>query len=206
MRNFRPRSTHIPNIIKVGHTVPEICSGQKTMDGGRRTSDGTRRTDIWITKSLPELSSGETKMRRGPFFFSFFVFFCFFCFHFSKLLNFVLGLPKWNFVLTGKKHFTPGKKSGKMTLPPQKNYPVMPLGPPPDPYMLWQIYIQALTKHLKTLLSFSWDDQYLPSKTSHTFLSYHKLMPWLSLSSNCINFNISPMTKNKYNPRFTERE
>ena len=30
------------------------------MDGGRQTADGTRRTDIWITKSLPELSSGET--------------------------------------------------------------------------------------------------------------------------------------------------
>ena len=55
MHNFRPRPTHIPNIIKVGHTDPEICSGQKTMDGGRRT-------DIWITKSLPELSSGETKI------------------------------------------------------------------------------------------------------------------------------------------------
>ena len=27
--------------------------------------DGRRRTDIWITKSLPELSSGETK--RGLF-------------------------------------------------------------------------------------------------------------------------------------------
>ena len=40
---------------KVGHTDPKICSGQKTMDGGRRT-------DIWITKSLPELSSGETKI------------------------------------------------------------------------------------------------------------------------------------------------
>ena len=62
MRNFRPRPTHIPNIIKVGHMDPEICSGQKTMDGGRRTADATRRTDIWITKSLPELSSGETKV------------------------------------------------------------------------------------------------------------------------------------------------
>ena len=40
--------------VKVGHTVAEICSGQKTMDGARRT-------DIWITKSLPELSSDETK-------------------------------------------------------------------------------------------------------------------------------------------------
>ena len=26
-----------------------------------KTMDGGRRTDIWITKSLPELSSGETK-------------------------------------------------------------------------------------------------------------------------------------------------
>ena len=32
-----------------------------TKNHGRRTADGTRRTDIWITKSLPELSSGETK-------------------------------------------------------------------------------------------------------------------------------------------------
>ena len=31
-----------------------------------------------------------------------------------------------NFLL-GKEHFTPGKKSGKMTLPPQKNFPVTPL-------------------------------------------------------------------------------
>ena len=38
----------------------------------------------------------------------------------------VLGVPKWEFS-TGKKHFTPGKKSGKMTLPPQKNIPVTPL-------------------------------------------------------------------------------
>ena len=65
MHNFRPSPTHILNIIKVGHTVPKICSGQKTMDGGRRTADGTRRTDIWITKSLPELSSGETKKNNN---------------------------------------------------------------------------------------------------------------------------------------------
>ena len=54
MLNFRPSPTHISNIITVGHMIPGICSGQKTIDGGRRT-------DIWITKSLPELSSGETK-------------------------------------------------------------------------------------------------------------------------------------------------
>ena len=57
MRNFRPRPTHIPNTVKVGHTVPEICSGQKKKT---RTADAARRTDM-ITKSLPELSSGETK-------------------------------------------------------------------------------------------------------------------------------------------------
>ena len=47
MPNFSPSPTHIPNIIKVGHTVPKKCSGQKNMDGGRRTDT--------------ELSSGETK-------------------------------------------------------------------------------------------------------------------------------------------------
>ena len=44
----------------------------------------------------------------------------------KKRWKFVLGLPEWEFS-TGKKHFTPGKKSGKMTLPPQKNMPVTPL-------------------------------------------------------------------------------
>ena len=43
----------------------------------------------------------SSKMRRGPFF----------------------------FLSNGKKHFTPGKKSGKMTLPPQKNVNIMPLYP-----------------------------------------------------------------------------
>ena len=33
----------------------------RTKNHGRRTADGGRRTDIWNTKSLPELSSGETK-------------------------------------------------------------------------------------------------------------------------------------------------
>ena len=55
-----------------------------------------------------------------------FFFFFFFAFHFWKRRKFVLGLPKWEFC-TGKKHFTPGKKSGKITLPPQKNMPVTPL-------------------------------------------------------------------------------
>ena len=33
----------------------------RTKNHGRQTADAARRTDIWITKSLPELSSGETK-------------------------------------------------------------------------------------------------------------------------------------------------
>ena len=50
-------------------------------------------------------------------FFCFCLFVCLLCFlfflfsfacHFSKILKFVLGLPKWEFS-TGKKHFTPGK-------------------------------------------------------------------------------------------------
>ena len=58
-----------------------------------------------------EMEVGKRQKKRwGPFFFFF---------HFWKRRKFVLGLPKWEFS-TGKKHFTPGKKSGKMTLPPQK--------------------------------------------------------------------------------------
>ena len=49
-----------------------------------------------------------------------------FAFHFSKPLKFVLGLPKWE-CSAGKKHFTLGKKSGKITLPPLKNIPLTPI-------------------------------------------------------------------------------
>ena len=47
-------------------------------------------------------------------------------FNFAKPLKFVLGLPKWEFY-TRKSHFTLGKKSGKMTSPPLKNIPLMPM-------------------------------------------------------------------------------
>ena len=60
----------------------------------------------------------QNEMRRRPIFF-------FFAFHFSKQLKFVLGLPKWK-ISTRKKHFKAGKKSGKMTLPPQKNFLLCP--------------------------------------------------------------------------------
>ena len=65
----------------------------------------------------------SSKMRWGE---ALFFFFFFFAFHFSKQLKFVLGVPKWKFS-TGKNAFHAGKKSGKMTLPPQKNFPVTPL-------------------------------------------------------------------------------
>ena len=50
----------------------------------------------------------------------------FFSFYFSNPLKFVLGLTKWKFS-TGKKHFTPAKKSGKITLPLRKKIPGTPL-------------------------------------------------------------------------------
>ena len=54
---------------------------------------------------------------------TFFFFFFFFAFHFSKRLKFVLGPPKWKFS-TGKKHFTPIRKSD---FTPSENFPVTPL-------------------------------------------------------------------------------
>ena len=44
-----------------------------------------------------------------------------FFFFFPKPLIFVLGLPKWEFS-TGKKYFTSGKKSWKITSPPLKKF------------------------------------------------------------------------------------
>ena len=79
------------------------------------------------------------------FFFFFFVFFCFcFCFFVFVLFCFSLLGKQWNFFgctkngnfhrekakLTPgivKSDFTRGKKSGKVTLSPQKNFPVTPL-------------------------------------------------------------------------------
>ena len=68
------------------------------------------------------IKRGEGEEVRTFFFFFFF----FLLFSFENDGNLFLGLPKWKFS-TGKKHFTPGKKSGKMTLPPQKSMPVTPL-------------------------------------------------------------------------------
>ena len=58
-------------------------------------------------------------MRREHLFFFFFL-----AFHFSKPLEFVLGVPKWEFA-TWKKHFTPGKNSGKIYV--QKDFMIRTL-------------------------------------------------------------------------------
>ena len=66
------------------------------------------------------LEGGKSfKMRRGRGLFFFFFFF--FCFSPFKMTKICFGSTKM------EKHFTPGKKSGKMTLPPQKTFPVRPL-------------------------------------------------------------------------------
>ena len=64
-------------------------------------------------------------MSRGTFFFFYlFIYLFIFAFYFSKCLKFDLGLPKWKFSTP----FHDGeKKLGKMTLPPQKMFPVTPL-------------------------------------------------------------------------------
>ena len=58
-------------------------------------------------------------------FFSFLFFL--FTFHFSEGLKFVLN--QYGYFLLGKSISQQEKKSGKMTLPPQKKFPVMPLWP-----------------------------------------------------------------------------
>ena len=83
---------------------------------GKRGENWEEKKENW------KKDGGKLKMEVGkvikrvetPFFF-------FFAFHFWKRQKFVLGLPKWEFS-TGKRHFTPGKKSGKndLPLPPRK--------------------------------------------------------------------------------------
>ena len=65
-----------------------------------------------------------------------------------------MGLPKWEFS-TGKKHFTPGKNSGKMTLPPLRNCPLTPLGHPVCMFSICSIYYlhHKIWLHLDRLIS-----------------------------------------------------
>ena len=61
-------------------------------------------------------------MRRVPFFFFFF----FFGFTLFKTTEICFGSTKMG-IFYREKHFTPGKNSEKMTLPPLKNIPLTPL-------------------------------------------------------------------------------
>ena len=93
------------------------------------------------------------------FFFFLFSFFFFFASHFSKPLKYVLGLLEWTFS-TGKKHFTPGKKSGKMTLPPQKNFPVTPWAWVDNVHRLWSLkgpWERRRAKHRQEFLQTLWN-------------------------------------------------
>ena len=53
-------------------------------------------------------------------------FFFFFCFSLLKTTEICFGSTQTG-IFYREKHFTPGKKSGKMTLPPLKNIPLMSL-------------------------------------------------------------------------------
>ena len=118
------------------------------------------------------------------FFFLFFSFSLFFSF-FWKPLTFVWTLPKWKF-LPGKKHFTPGKKLGKVSLPPPpplwKNIPLAPL----SRYMLLTIN----WKNLRQVVSQqSWYGLFIPPWVAATLSGRCKkhFPPGLTLSGNAIS-------------------
>ena len=78
-----------------------------------------------------KFSAGEKSIsRQGKNEERTFFFFLLFCFSLFKTAKISFGCIKMEIFYREKKHFTPGKKSGKMTLPLQKNFPVMPLGSP----------------------------------------------------------------------------
>ena len=96
--------------------------GKEKMEKEAEKKENRKREGVKL-----KMEGGKVRKWREDFFFFFF-----FAVHFSKPLTFILGLPKWEFS-TGKKHFMPGKKSGKMTLHPLKNIPLTPL---PSLYVL----------------------------------------------------------------------
>ena len=75
-------------------------------------------------------SHGEILLTRKFLLFFFFFLLCFvlfFCFSLLKTTEICFGSTKNGNFLLRKKHFMPGKRSGKMTIPPLKNIPLMPL-------------------------------------------------------------------------------
>ena len=86
----------------------------------------------------------------------------------NKPLKFVLGLPKWKFS-TRKIHFTLGKKSGKMTLPPQKTFPVTSL--------------LGILAPKKKNISLIWFKDWLQDCVLMTTPASPACLPWSHLSS-----------------------
>ena len=121
-----------------------------------------------------------TKWEEDLFFFFFFFFsFCFLLFKTTKI---VFWSTKMEIFYREKAYFMPGKKSGKMTLPPQKIFPVTPLAKnhvfTQWPHMwVWVCGEVCISFHLKTPY-FS----LLLKSCSHPMTPYfcilHNLNPW----------------------------
>ena len=94
---------------------------------GKREGSKNKKENGKEKKENRKREGGKFKMDEGkvtkwgddPFFF--------FSFHFSKPLKFVFKVYQNGNFLWGIKHFTPGEYSGKITLPPLENIPLMPL-------------------------------------------------------------------------------
>ena len=104
---------------------PEISDREIFADVSGKKRQGKKGKGVKIEKKTRKIVKGKWTIgmevgkviQRGEDFFFFFFFF--FPFHFWKWRKFVLGVPKGEFS-TEKKHFTPGKKSGKLLCPLRK--------------------------------------------------------------------------------------
>ena len=90
-----------------------------------------------------EMEVGKVIKRGEDLFFFLFFFFFAFCFSFLKMTEICFGSTKMG-ISTGKMHFTPGKKSEKMNLPPQKNIPVTPLITPSGEIVIFAHSLKCL--------------------------------------------------------------
>ena len=106
--------------------------GKENVEKGGKLERKRRKNCKREGRKLKMEGGKSSIMRRGPFFsflFFFFFFFCFcfffvfvfvfFCFLLFKTTKICFGATKME-LFYRKKHFTPGKKSGKMTFPPHK--------------------------------------------------------------------------------------
>ena len=91
--------------------------------------------------------------------------FCFFFLStFKKRQKFVLGLPKWKFS-TGKKRFTPGKKSGKNDFAPSEKFSCYAPVPKAHIHVYMIISSMIVTSRLINILN-GWAHKWMTSKFS----------------------------------------